>query len=336
MHKPIRKNFLTIAFLAGFLLFPIIAAAQVRGLKGKVTDEKTGQPIVGAPITIQGMDVVRTLTAKTDKKGEYTYFLGNQAGTYRIIVHAPGYVPQYKENLRPEIQEMLAWDFKLVSGADYKLPWEMTEQERSELQKKNAEVEKRNKMIESIKSTIKLAQQLTAEGKYEEANVEINKAIEKVPAEASLHGTLASNLEKLGKNEDAIAAYQKAISIDPKNSAYSTNLAALLIKLGRSAEAQKIIKDSAAQNPGSAQGYYNLGITLINEGKMAEAAESFKQAITADPTYAESYYQLGIALSGKQENWPAAVEALTKYMSIGKKPDQVDVAKQLIEALKKK
>ncbi len=107
-----------------------------------------------------------------------------------------------------------------------------------------------------------------------------------------------------------------------------------LSKLGKTAESQEAFKKAAALNPAAAaQNFYNLGVTLVNSGKTAEAADAFKQSIAADPNFAEAYYALGMALSGKQETIPAAIEALKKYVEIGKKPDQVEVAKQIIAAL---
>ena len=139
---------------------------------------------------------------------------------------------------------------------------------------------------------------------------------------------------KLGKNEEALANYKKAIELDPNNPSLFTNMGVVLSKLGKTDESQEAFKKSAALNPaGAAQSFYNLGVTLTNSGKTAEAADAFKQSIAADSNFAESYYALGMALSGKQETIPAAIEALKKYIAIGKKPDQVEVAKQIIAAL---
>jgi hypothetical protein len=49
--------------------------------------------------------------------------------------------------------------------------------------------------------------------------------------------------------------------------------------------------------------------------------------------FSEAYFQLGICVSGKQETMPAALEAMKKCVEIGKKPDQVEAAKQMIKAM---
>jgi len=110
-----------------------------------------------------------------------------------------------------------------------------------------------------------------------------------------------------------------------------------LNKAGKVAESQEAFKKAAALNPGSAaQSFYNLGVTMFNSGHVDDAADSFKKAIAADPNFAEAYFQMGICLSADTKTAPAAIEALKKYIEIGKKPDQVDVAKQLIKALEGK
>ena len=112
-----RKVFLpTVISLALLLALALPAAAQNRAIKGKVTDEK-GQPIVDAQITIQGMDMSRTLNAKTNKKGEWIYILGLQfGGSYRVIVHKAGYQPQFKPNVNPQSGEEMCGRFYTRRG----------------------------------------------------------------------------------------------------------------------------------------------------------------------------------------------------------------------------
>lgn len=145
---------------------------------------------------------------------------------------------------------------------------------------------------------------------------------------------MADSYSKMDKNEEALSLYQKAVAISPNDAALQTNLGVILSKLGKNTESQEAFKKAAALNPGaSAQSFYNIGATLVNNGKTVEAAESFKQAIAADPNFAEAYYQLGMCLSGKTETMPDAIKALQKYLQIGQKPDQIEVAKEIIKAL---
>jgi tetratricopeptide (TPR) repeat protein len=333
-----RKIFLPAAIsLALLLTLALPAAAETRAIKGKVTDEK-GQPVADAQITIMGTDIVRNLTAKTNKKGEYLYMLGLQVGTYRVIVRKAGYQPQSKANVSPQLGEEIDVDFTLVPGEDHKLPFEMTNEERNSInkqnQQQNEQMEKRKQFSAEIKAYFENGVKLSDQGMYAEAIEEFNKALEKVPGQSAIIVRIADAYLKLGKNEEAIANYKKAIELDPNNPSLYTNMGVALSKMGKTAESQEAFKKAAALNPAAAaQNFYNLGVTMVNSGKTEEAAEAFKQSIAADPSFAESYYPLGMALSGKQETIPAAIEALKKYVEIGKKPDQVEIAKQIIAAL---
>ncbi len=192
-----RKVFLpTVISLALLLTLALPAAAQNRSIKGKVTDEK-GQPVADAQITIQGTDMARTLNAKTNKKGEYMYMLGLQfGGAYRVIVHKAGYQPQYKENVRPQSGEELVVDFTLVPGEDHKLPFEMTDAEKKELEKQNEQQKKRRQFSAEVKAFFENGVKLSDQGKYAEAIEEFNKALEKVPDTSRHHSSRCRGLSE--------------------------------------------------------------------------------------------------------------------------------------------
>jgi tetratricopeptide (TPR) repeat protein len=254
--------------------------------------------------------------------------------TYRVIVRKAGFKPDVKENIRPELGEAAEVNFQLTPGADYKLPFEMDEKEMAEYKKRYDEVQKKKQFSGEVQAAFKLGVQLTEEGKYDEALAEFNKALEKEPEQSAIYAAIGNVYAKSGKNEEALASYQKAITYSPNDPDLYTTAGITMNALGKTAEAQEAFKKAAALNPTAAgQSYYNLGVIFMNSGKTDEAAEAFKQSIAADPNFAESYYQLGMALSGKQATIPEAIEALKKYVTISQKPEQVEVAKQIIQAL---
>ncbi len=333
-----RKVFLpTLLSFALLLALSLPAAAQQsRAVKGKVTDEK-GQPVVDAQITIQDSESNRNFVTKTNKKGEFLYLLGLQLGVYRVVVRKQGYQPQYKENIRPELGQQFEVNFQLAPGQDQKLPFEMTDAEREQFRQQTAQSEKRRQFSAEVKAHFDLAVQLSEQGKQAEAVDEFNKAIEKDPKQPGILARLGDTYMKMQKYDDALATYQKAAALGAADPVIYTNMGVVLSKLGKVAESQEAFKKAAAMSPGSAaQNYYNLGVTMFNSGNQAQAVDAFKQAIAADPNYADSYFQLGICLSGKPETAAAAIEAFQKYVQIGQKPDQVEVAKQMIVALKAK
>jgi Tfp pilus assembly protein PilF len=316
----------------GLLLIPAMSAvAQNRTLVGLVTDDK-GQPVADAQITIQGVDFFRNLSTKTDKKGEYKYLLGIQPGTYRIIVRKAGYQPQHKET-KPALGEETKVDFQLVPGQDMKFPFEMTDAEKEQARQQAAQAEKKKQFSSEVKAHFDLGVQMSEQGKYAEAADEFSKALEKDSKQPGILARQAEAYAKLGKNEEALAAYEKATTLNPNDAESLTNMGVVLNKLGKAEEAQDAFKKAAAVPGASAQSLYNLGAMLFNAQQTDEAAEAFKKAIAMDPNFAEAYFQLGMCLSAKPDTMPAAVEAFKKYIAIGKKTDQIELAKQMIQAM---
>ncbi len=314
------------------LFLGIPALAQNRIIKGKVTDDK-GQPVIGAEIRIQGLDVKREYQTKTDKKGEY-FYMGIPYGQYRVVARAKGFQPDFATGIQPSISEERVVDFSLKPGPDHKLAFELTPQEMERMKQEQAKAEKQKQSSAEVKTAFDAGLGLAQQGKYAEAIEEYKKALEKDPEQPYIQANMADALAKLNKNDEALAAYQKAISLKPDDAAMYTNMGVLLGKMGKTAESQEAFKKAASVNPAAAgQNFYNLGATLVNSGRSAEAADAFRQAIAADPNFAEAYYQLGICLSGNQTTIPDAIKALQKYVDIGQKADEVEVAKQLISAL---
>ncbi len=335
MNFLIRKSFLTVILSAGLLLaLAAPAAAQNRAVRGKVTDDK-GQPVADVQIQIMGLDTYRNLTTKTNKKGEFFYLLGLQKVNYRVVARKAGFQPQYKENISPEMGEEVTVDFQLIPGQDQKLPFEMTDAEREQYQKQASQSEERQKFSAEIKAHFDLGVQLFNGEKYAEAIEEFNKAFEKAPNQPAIISRIADSYMKLGKNEEALASYEKALALNPADTNLYTNIGVVLSKMGKVKESQEAFKKAAEMNPASAaQNYYNLGVTLFNGNNVAEAVDAFRKAVAADPNFAEAYYQLGMCLSSNQAEIPAAIEAFQKYIQIGQKPENVEVAKQIISALK--
>jgi superkiller protein 3 len=315
------------------LALGVPAMAQNRIIKGKVTDDKD-QPVVGASVSIQALDSrTRQYNTKTDKKGTYIY-MGLPAGDYRVVVRAQGFAPEYVQPVRPNISAETEINIRLTPGPDQKLPFEMTAQELEQLKKEAEKLEKRKASSAEVQALFDAGLKLMEAQKYEEAIEEFKKALEKDPEQTNVLANMADCYSRMDKNEEALDLYKKAIAISPNEAALHTNLGVVLSRMGKTAESQEAFKKAAALNPGaSAQNHYNIGATLVNSGKTEEAVEAFRQAIAADPNFAEAYYQLGMCLSGKVETMPDAIKALQKYIEIGQKPDQKDVAKQIIDAL---
>jgi tetratricopeptide (TPR) repeat protein len=331
-----RKVMLLAITLIGMLLIQALpAAAQNRIIKGTVTDEND-KPLQNVQISIQGTDVARQYNVKTDKKGQYLY-MGIPAGQYRVVARMKGYEPDFVSNLSPTISAESVANFKLKPGPDRKLSFELSPEEQEKAKADQAKAESKKKMAGEVKVLFDGGLALAQAGKYDEAIVEYKKALAIDPEQPYIEANMADAYSKANNLDEALAAYQRATALKPDDPAIMTNLGVILGKMGKTAESQEAFKKAAAMNPAAAgQNYYNLGATLVNSGKMPEAADAFRQAIAADPNMAEAYYQLGMCLSGNDATIPDAIKALQKYIEIGKSPEQVEVAKQIIAALSAK
>ena len=336
MKITILKSVISAALTAGLLLaFAIPANAQNRSIRGKVTDEK-GQPLESVNVRIEGTDITRTFNLKTNRRGEYMQLLGTQAATYRVVVRKDGYQPAYKDNLRPAGDDLeVTADFQLQPGdSTVKLPFEMTDADRAEYQKRLEDQKKRQNFSKEVKARFDQGVTMFDAGQFSEALAEFNAALEIDPNQPGILARAGDCYLRLKRNEEALAAYDKAIELDPVDASLYAQKGVALSNLGKAAESQEMFTKSAELDPkGAAQNFYNLGVTLVNANDMDKAAAAFKQSIAADPNYAESYYLLGISLANDEAMFPAAIDAFKKYVELGKKPEQVQVAKDMISAL---
>ncbi|MBP1594894.1 MAG: repeat-containing protein [Acidobacteria bacterium] len=316
------------------LTFSVAAFSQNRILGGKVTNDK-GETVVNCKIQILGVGSKRELTTKTDKKGEWIY-MNIPTGTYNVVARADGYSPGFQANVQPGLS-YTAVNITLTPGdPNQKLAFELTPEEQEKLRKEMEKQKERGKMAGEIKAAFEAGLALSGQGKYAEAIVEFNKALEKAPDEVYVLANLADAYFKNGQNQEALDTYQKAIALKPDDAALVTNQGVVLGKMGKTEESKAAFQKAASLDPGAAaQNFYNLGATMVNSGQAKDAAEAFRQAIKADASYAEAYYQLGLCLSGDPGTIGEALQMLQKYLSIGKDPTNLEVAKQLIATLKK-
>ena len=69
-----------------FTALPIVTM-QAADIKGIIKDQQTGEPLIGAVVTIEGKSETGSVT---DINGQYT-FSGLAAGTYKVVVKYIGY-----------------------------------------------------------------------------------------------------------------------------------------------------------------------------------------------------------------------------------------------------
>jgi tetratricopeptide (TPR) repeat protein len=114
----LRARNLSLALAALGLLAAAVSGARAQApvpMDGTVLKAGTREPISGATIDIYRTDIKGKYEAKTDKRGIFTYPLP-QNGTFTIVVSAPGYDPQYRNDVRIGIGPKLEFELKPGSG----------------------------------------------------------------------------------------------------------------------------------------------------------------------------------------------------------------------------
>ncbi len=329
---------LILVFASGLLLSPAVLA-QTRGLYGQVTNNM-GEPVPGVTIHLtQANGKGKELTVKADKQGEWIY-MGLSNGPYRIIARAPGYQPSSKSNVQPS-EEGMRVDIMMVPGDPNGPVTESSLETQKRVAVDPGKAKELQQASKEIKEAFAAGTDLMNQSKFQEAAAQFSLAVEKATGlsphvQAGLLANLADAQWKSGQKSEALISYDKAIALEPNDPTLWINKGTVLNDLRKPAEAQECFKKAMELNPAEkGQGFYNIGIIFVNAGQMSEAAAAFRQSIEADAAYAESYFQLARCLLGDNATMPEAIKNLEQYLKIGKDPQNLQTAKEILAAIKK-
>ncbi len=146
----------------------------------------------------------------------------------------------------------------------------------------------------------------TSLGRLDEAQREIEKAIQLEPGNADAQFALAGLCVARTQLESAEGAYRKAIAQRPERQFYD-DLGALYLRTGRLALAIEAFRSSIRLAPDGYIGYRNLGSAYYSQGDLAKAAEQFQKALAIHPE-PSLYSNLG-TLQFAQGLYPQAAQA---------------------------
>ncbi len=147
--------------------------------------------------------------------------------------------------------------------------------------------------------------------------------------------TNAEQLTKDGKLDDAIAAYQKAIAADPSNVNLYNDLGNVYFALKRYGDAAHWFREAVSRNPQYATGWYNLAHAYRKGELKQDAINAYRQYMQLKPDDPDPYYGLGQTLKAVGDV-KGAIEAFKKYVNMEKRPEEqrwVDKARAELQAL---
>lgn len=136
---------------------------------------------------------------------------------------------------------------------------------------------------ERVRRYDQVALLLTAQKRYPEAVLLLERAIAVRPGQADLHFHLAAALDGAGRKQDALGAYQAALAIEPERADGYAKVGLLLRGMDHHDAAITALQHAIKLDPKHADAHYNLGITCKLRGRLDEAREAFERSIACTP-----------------------------------------------------
>lgn len=313
------------ALIAGLVAPPAFAASA--GIRGRVIDD-SGQGIADVKIDFDFQGESRVKVAKsqlTDKKGGFVR-MGVPDGKWKITFSKEGYKTYVMEISLSLGGFSEAGDIVLKAGTS--TPAASNEPVVAVL----PATPEASKAGDEYRKALEAA----SAGRYDEAEPALKEVLTRFPDLANAHYNLGYVYRMKKDWKGAEAEYARVTELEPAKGDAFIALAVVRELDGRSPEA---VEGLLAAAPGFEQDFnfqYALGITCSNSGKMADAEAAFRKAAALDPSKAEPLFQLATIAVG-QNKVPEALRMLEQYVGMtGQVPSNLETAKGLLGALKKK
>ena len=342
---------------AGLLASAGLCLGQTGSIAGKVIGED-GQPLQGALVKIERMDVRGNYKVKTKKKGTY-FHAGLPSGRYNIHLEVDGNEVERVSGVRLTSGDPIVIDFDLTKKAERTKtgPTEkdfaaMSPEERKAYEgalKKRQDQISKNKELNDVFAngmvglkTKNFPVAITNLSKASELDLSQHVVWANLGDAQSQFAPSKTGTERTALFEASIASYNKAIELDPTNAAYLNNLGLVLVRAGKGEEGKLKLTEAAMLDPvNGAKYYFNLGAVMTNTGNTQGAIEAFRSATETNPNYAMAYYQLGMALVGMAETKadgsvvpaPGTIEAFEKYVELEPSGPNTQSAQGMLQGL---
>lgn len=308
------------------------AFAQVSTVRGKVVDE-AGAPVADVKLELEFKGESRQKIVKfaaTDKKGGYVRAGLPGGGNYRITFAKDGYKSYTMEiyislGAFSEIPDIVLHPGPVAAATTPGKPAPQIEA----VLPPDVESPKAGKAYTSGMEAVKA-------GRLDEAETLFKEVIEKFPDLAGAHYNLAYVYQQKKDWKSAEAQYIRVAELQPTRSDAVIALSACRELDGRGPEAVEGLLKAAPAFEQDARFLYALGLTASNTGRTKESGDAFRKLQALDPANPESYFHLGTMLVGENKV-PDALVQLEKYVSMtGQDAHNLEIAKGLLLALKKK
>ncbi len=126
------------------------------------------------------------------------------------------------------------------------------------------------------------------QGRLEEAEHWLRKAIEVDGTYALAWNDLGEALRMMGRGEEAISAYQHTLELQPDFPGTMNNLAVALAGMNEIDEATRMLRKAIDLAPGDPHPINNLGVILESQGAVEEALLCYEKAVKLKHDFEEA------------------------------------------------
>jgi Flp pilus assembly protein TadD len=151
---------------------------------------------------------------------------------------------------------------------------------------------------------------------YAEAEEALRKLAVKDPVSGAIALQLGRVLYAEGKKDDAIVELEKALKFTPDDPEAERDLADMYMEASKFEPAFELYRKLMKQFPDDAEVHDAMGKTLLNQHKFAEAQQEFLKAVRLKPNFGSAYGDLAAA-ANETKNYALVIEAAdarAKYM----------------------
>lgn len=129
----------------------------------------------------------------------------------------------------------------------------------------------------------KLALDLYAQGRLEQASTHLEKLTLLLPTDAEIYNNLGLVLRKLGRKEEAYQAYARALALNKEYPEALNNLGVLYLNDGDREKAKNHFQEALRLKKDYADAALNLAIAFEQEGNPAKAKAHYQQFLSLAP-----------------------------------------------------
>ncbi len=171
---------------------------------------------------------------------------------------------------------------------------------------------------------------LNNQGRVDEAVEHFTKTLQIKPDFVIALRGMAQVLLQQGRGEEAVMHYRRALQVEPRNPDTYDGLGTALAKQGKRNEAVIYFNKALQLKPDHPKAHLNLGAALAEQGRLDEAMVHFNQALRISPHSSKAHKNIGITFF-KQGKFDEAVAHFRVVVQI--EPDSPGGHKNLADAL---